>query len=692
MQNYKSVSHTLLMLLLLLFLVSGCKWFLEPPATPTGLTVGDATSSSLTISWNISTNATGYELYRDTSSSGDFSYKVYDGSGTSYTDTAVTEDTTYYYKVLAKNADGESPLSSSVAGTASEFVETPTGLTVGDATSSSLTISWDASSEATGYELYHDTTSGGDFSNLLYDGIDTSYTDTDLIAETVYYYKVLAKTAEGSSSLSSEVSGTTLCYDTEAPTITEFTLTSNNPTAYEVITLTLQGTDNFEIDGWLYNESSVKPNPNEFPSGEWTSESYSLSPGYDEKTIYAWAKDACGNVSDSMSITVSYVEPGTTIWEKKIDGSGGDDVAYSVTFPWFTLYPGDPTPIDIDNIYVVGYTESGGNRDWWIKKFQSDGTEITDGWNKTLGGGGDDVAYSVAVRPTNPFSVFVVGQSSGADWWLRKYQPDGTEITDGWNKTLDGGGIDAAYSVVVDGSGNCYIAGYGESLVDTTGDDWWINLFQSGGEANTDWAEHWFDGGSNANDQAKSVIIDGGIYFAGYFNNGSDFDWWIKRFQPWGDEITVGWDKKIDSGSEVDDFANGMAIDSSDNLYVVGNAGGDWWIKKFQSDGTEITDGWNQRFDGGGIDAAHSVTIDGYGNVYVVGNAGGDWWIKKFQADGTEITDGWDKQIGGGNDAIAYDVAVDQSGDNIYVVGYGTNLVNGSGKDWWIKKFLDDRP
>ncbi|NIM50065.1 MAG: hypothetical protein GTN62_06980 [Gemmatimonadales bacterium] len=98
------------------------------PPTPTGLTVGKATTSSLFIDWNPSKGATSYQLYRSTSATGTYS-RVYSGSNSSYTNTGLSSGTTYYYKVRATNSAGSSSLSGYALGVTRPA--TPTGLTVG---------------------------------------------------------------------------------------------------------------------------------------------------------------------------------------------------------------------------------------------------------------------------------------------------------------------------------------------------------------------------------------------------------------------------------------------------------------------------------------------------------------------------------------------------------------------------------
>ncbi|GGS16294.1 cellulase family glycosylhydrolase [Actinokineospora fastidiosa] len=72
------------------------------PSVPSGLTAGAVTSSSISLSWNASTDnvsVSGYEVYRGTT-------RVATVAGTSYTDSGLTANTAYSYTVRARDAAG----------------------------------------------------------------------------------------------------------------------------------------------------------------------------------------------------------------------------------------------------------------------------------------------------------------------------------------------------------------------------------------------------------------------------------------------------------------------------------------------------------------------------------------------------------------------------------------------------------
>ncbi|GAA2395260.1 glycoside hydrolase family 18 protein [Streptomyces glaucosporus] len=81
----------------------------EPPAAPGGLTVGSATSSSVTLNWNTVAGATGYHVYRD-------GQRVQSVQGTSATVTGLRPATSYEFAVSAVNGAGESARSAPVTG------------------------------------------------------------------------------------------------------------------------------------------------------------------------------------------------------------------------------------------------------------------------------------------------------------------------------------------------------------------------------------------------------------------------------------------------------------------------------------------------------------------------------------------------------------------------------------------------
>ncbi len=94
--------------------------------------------------------------------------------------------------------------------------------------------------------------------------------------------------------------------DTEAPVITEFS--AESPVAQPSIDLTITVTDNFGTDGIQYFLSEENSVPDKLADG-WTEDipqNYTLSGDEGTYTIYLWAMDESGNISNEASVSVVY--------------------------------------------------------------------------------------------------------------------------------------------------------------------------------------------------------------------------------------------------------------------------------------------------------------------------------------------------------------------------------------------------
>ncbi|HET8662639.1 MAG TPA: fibronectin type III domain-containing protein [Micromonosporaceae bacterium] len=170
------------------------------PGTPGTPTVTGTTSSSISLSWGASSGTvTGYRVYEGTTVRATV-------SGTSATIGSLGACTTHTYTVAAYNSNGESPKSGSVTGTTSGcsgVPGTPGTPTVTGTTSSSISLSWGASSgTVTGYRVYEGTTVRATVSG-------TSATIGGLGACTTHTYTVAAYNSNGESPKSGSRTATT---------------------------------------------------------------------------------------------------------------------------------------------------------------------------------------------------------------------------------------------------------------------------------------------------------------------------------------------------------------------------------------------------------------------------------------------------------------------------------------------------
>lgn len=75
--------------------------------TPSGLAAGTVTATSVSLTWNAVTGATGYKVFRGVAASS--LAQIASVTSAAYTDTTVASDSVYYYAVNAFNADGSGP-------------------------------------------------------------------------------------------------------------------------------------------------------------------------------------------------------------------------------------------------------------------------------------------------------------------------------------------------------------------------------------------------------------------------------------------------------------------------------------------------------------------------------------------------------------------------------------------------------
>jgi len=183
--------------------------FTKLPGVPTSLTA-TAASGQVGLTWTASSGAASYNVYRGTAAGGESTTPIVTGvTSTSYTNTGLTNGTTYYYKVKAVNSGGTSAYSNEASAKPQAAVPpAPTGLAA-LAGNAQVGLTWAASLGATSYNVYRATSSGGEGTTPIATGITaTSYTNTGLSNGVTYYFKVAAVNATGTSAQSNEAVAT----------------------------------------------------------------------------------------------------------------------------------------------------------------------------------------------------------------------------------------------------------------------------------------------------------------------------------------------------------------------------------------------------------------------------------------------------------------------------------------------------
>jgi CSLREA domain-containing protein len=187
------------------------------PTAPS-LTSATGSTGSVALQWSAPSNdggsaITGYNVYRATSS-GNETLLASVANQTSYTDTSVTNGTTYFYTVAAVNSVGTGAQSNELSATPGAASSAPgaPSLTSASGSSGSVSLQWsvpasDGGSAITGYNVYRATSSGNE-TLLASVGNQTSYTDATVTNGTTYFYTVAAVNSVATGPQSNELSAT----------------------------------------------------------------------------------------------------------------------------------------------------------------------------------------------------------------------------------------------------------------------------------------------------------------------------------------------------------------------------------------------------------------------------------------------------------------------------------------------------
>jgi uncharacterized repeat protein (TIGR01451 family) len=293
-----------------------------------------------------------------------------------------------------------------------------------------------------------------------------------------------------------------------------------------------------------------------------------------------------------------------------------------------------------------------------------------------LGAGGNDTGSSIAVDQNN--NVYVTGTTASttfptqnpafannaglADIFVTKIDATGGTIV--YSTYVGGHGNDRAGGITVDQAGNAYVVG----RVDAES----INFPTTPGALATTY-------------------------------RGGDFDGVVFKLNPTGSGLVYS----TFVGGEENDSAEGIAIDSSGNAYVVGGARSQSFpttVTAYQASGAGDTDGYLLKFNasgssllygtmigGTGTDRGSGVAIDSSGNAYVAGfcasqdfptvnafqnsPAGGfEAFVAKIDTNSSGPASlVFCSYLGGGADDKAYGIAIDSTGSSVYVTGQSSS-------------------
>lgn len=311
--------------------------------------------------------------------------------------------------------------------------------------------------------------------------------------------------------------------------------------------------------------------------------------------------DVTGNHGD-LDYWVVKMDPGGNLqWQKSFGGSNIERAeSIQQTTDGGYILAGTTSSTDGD------VTANHGGQDYWVLKLSPDGNIQ---WEKSLGGSGwenavsiqqtTDGGYIVAGSTTDSLDGDITENNGLYDYWVVKLDTGGAIE---WEKSYGGMGDDLAYSVQQTLDGGYIIAGTSSDSV--TGEiptypgipDYWIIKTDSLG--NMEWNKL-LGGSYHDNTQAVRPTQDGGYIIGGWSvstdgqvtGNHGNHDYWVTKLDNLGN---LQWQKSL-GGSNVDmlhsieQTADGgyimLGYTFSTNGDVSGNHGSvDFWVVKLFSD------------------------------------------------------------------------------------------------------------
>ncbi|HEX2014377.1 MAG TPA: cadherin-like domain-containing protein [Nitrososphaera sp.] len=332
-----------------------------------------------------------------------------------------------------------------------------------------------------------------------------------------------------------------------------------------------------------------------------------------------------------------------------------------------------------DGGYVIaGTTDSygAGRRDGWIIKVDENGNVES---QRTYGGKSGDVIRSL--RSTSDGGFVTAGLSysfdeGGGDFWLMKF--DRNEKLE-WQRTYGGGGFDMAHTVAPTRDGGYLIAGFTTSF-GAEGKDYFVIKVDSSGVVQ--WQKRYGGIGDEVIRIAKQTS-DGKYLVAGFTHSfGQSGDIMVLKLDAEGN---VDWQKryggaKFEEPSSILEAPDGYIILEQSSSF--GNT--DAWIFKIDHDGKIL---WQKRHGGSGFDELSSARMmpDGgfitAGETKSFGTVHEDFWIASFDSEGKMK---WHKTYGGDGVDEAEAIALTPEGGSI-VVGTTRSFGSDDGDIWVIR-------
>ncbi|MFZ4573724.1 MAG: reprolysin-like metallopeptidase [Phycisphaerales bacterium] len=177
-------------------------------SAPGNVLASDSTScSAVSVSWDASAGATGYQVWRSATNNSAAATLIGSPASSPFADSSAPAGTTFFYFVVATSPCGSSAFSASNSGSVASAAGQPTGVVATDSDCGSVQVSWAGGGGATGYEVLRGTTASLGAASLIASPSASPFTDASATAGTTYFYWVRATNACGASAAAGPDSG-----------------------------------------------------------------------------------------------------------------------------------------------------------------------------------------------------------------------------------------------------------------------------------------------------------------------------------------------------------------------------------------------------------------------------------------------------------------------------------------------------
>lgn len=301
-------------------------------------------------------------------------------------------------------------------------------------------------------------------------------------------------------------------------------------------------------------------------------------------------------------------------------------------------------------------------------------------FEKAYGGSNNDSGRDFEMTADGGFLIAGETFSSGAGWadvYLVKTNADGDRQ---WSKTIGGVGDDEAWSMAKTQDGNFVIAGYTRSWGAGAEDFFLVKVDQNGNEK---WKNYY---GTAGMDIAREVQAtpDGGYILVGYTQS-NGYDLMIVKTDASG---TEQWRKvyggaQYESGYSIKPVPGGYVVFGT--TYTYGMGAGDGWILKIDESGNMMP-GFPKTLGGNQEEEGQYVEVLPDGNfVFVLdamSNSMGDFdvMVTKTTASGTVL---WTKMLGGVDKDVAKMIKPTSDGGMIVSAITRSGIIN---PNFWLIK------